>query len=148
MGTEEVKPVLDGRDPGRVTGQLQAPFRQKLGDTGGHFLCQEGFGRACDAAIISTPDHVDFRPRVAPEGWKGAFDGSFQAREGQVHEDRGGDTALGYAGFGWREDVFLPASRFEPLPEDACIHGDMRHQPVMRPAIKARADVPFQDPWG
>src|SRR6266446_1264326 len=146
-GTEEVQSVSDGRDPGLVTGQLQAPFRQKLGDTGGYFLFQEGFGRACTNEVIGKPDHLDFRPRVAPEGWEGSFDGSFQASEGQVHEDRGGYTALWYARIGGIQDVFIHAPRFEPWLEDALLHRDMRHQPVMRTAVKAGADIPFQDPW-
>ena len=87
-GPEEGKPVSDVRDPGRVTGPLPPPFRQKLGDTGRDFLFQEGFGCACNDEVIGKPDHVDFCPRVALEGWKGSFDVSFQTREGQVHEDR------------------------------------------------------------
>src|SRR2546425_1356980 len=145
-GTEEVKSVSDGRDPGRVTGQLQAPFRQQRGDTGVYFLFQEGFGRAWKNAVIGTPAPMDFRPRVAPEGWEGSFEGSFQASAGQVHEDWGGYPALWYARIGGIQDVFIHAPRFEPWLEDALLHRDMRHQPVRRNAVKAGADIPFQDP--
>ena len=36
----------------------------------------------------------------------------------------------------------------QPLPQEGFIPGDMRYQPVVRPAVKAGTDVALSDPLG
>src|SRR3954469_24048050 len=74
VGAEEVKAVLDVRDPCLLVRESQASLRQKLCDQGLHLMLQELLGMACDDEVIREPDHMDFRPCVALEGRKGLFD--------------------------------------------------------------------------
>jgi hypothetical protein len=62
------------RDPRFLSRECQAPFREKLFHKRLDFLFQEVFGAARDDEVIRKPDHVDFRPVCAPEGWKGTGD--------------------------------------------------------------------------
>ena len=86
MDAEKVKPVLEVRDLRLLMRKREAPLRQKLLDTGLDLLLQECFGTTGDDAIIRKSDHMDFRPGVPLEGWKGPFDVPFQAVEGQIHD--------------------------------------------------------------
>lgn len=51
------------------------------------------------------------------------------------------DTALGCSFFGWKENVFVDKSSFEPLLEDALFHWDVSAQPVMTDGVEAGFDV-------
>ena len=44
--------------------------------------------------------------------------------------------------------MLLQETRFQPLPQQSGVHGDVRQQPGVADAIKAGFDIPFQNPLG
>ena len=81
-GAKKVQPLLTVRAPRFLSRECQAPFREQRCHKRLDVLCQEGFRAARDDEVIRTPEHVDFRPVCAPEGWKGTGDGSLSTGEG------------------------------------------------------------------
>ena len=88
VGTEEIKTVLDMRDPRLGVRKFEPPRREKLLYQGRDLLFQECPGPAGDDKIVGKPDHMDFRPLTALEPRESSPDMSFQTVQGQVHQDR------------------------------------------------------------
>src|SRR5262245_44831058 len=125
MGTEEIKTVLDMRDPGLGVRKFEPPRREKLLHEGRDLLLQECPRPAGDDAVVGKPDHMDFRPLTALEPRESSPDMSFQTIQGQVHQDWRCYPALWHACCGRREDMLIQKTSGEPLSEDGLLHGDI-----------------------
>src|SRR4051795_1197182 len=69
-----------------------------------------------------------------------------QAIQGPIRQRGGDNPPLRCALRGGEQDVLLQESGLQPFPKDFLVHGDMVDQPAMADSIKARFDVPLQDP--
>ena len=71
---------------------------------------------------------------------------TFQSVQRQVGQSRRNDAALGCACLGGEQVSILDVSGFQPLFEDACVHGNVRQHPRVADVIERSLDVAFHDP--
>ena len=139
--TKKVKAILDVGDVGLFLGEGESTFSQERGNGRLNGVLQEGGIFSCTDEVVRVTDEVHLRP-----SWCNTGDGLLESVENHVGQKGRDHPALRRTLIRREESAFFHKTGFEPLVENAFIHGDMRFEPRMVNRVEAGFDISFEDP--